>query len=283
MNTVARHANVPKMFKRITSLVKPFQFHCNTHLLNSLVSMANNDLKLSTLENSTKKIGTHDGVFHCDEVLACYMLKTLPEYADAEIVRSRNPEILATCDIVVDVGSEFIPDKLRFDHHQATFAETLSSLRPEFGENWNIRLSSAGLIYVFYGHEVIRNILKNRKSYEITDESLKVIFTKVYEQFIREIDGIDNGVPMFDGEPNYTINTHLSSRISNLNPSWNEKSDDIESRFNRALQLVGETFCDKVFCINNIGCTSIMQHVMKNIFSSGILLYNVLVTCAFNC
>lgn len=33
------------------------------------------------------KIGTHSGTFHCDEALACYMLKRLPEYEDAEIVR----------------------------------------------------------------------------------------------------------------------------------------------------------------------------------------------------
>lgn len=33
------------------------------------------------------KIGTHNGHFHCDEALACFMLKQLPEYADAEIVR----------------------------------------------------------------------------------------------------------------------------------------------------------------------------------------------------
>ena len=33
------------------------------------------------------KIGTHNGQFHCDEVLACFMLKSLPEYKDAEIIR----------------------------------------------------------------------------------------------------------------------------------------------------------------------------------------------------
>lgn len=35
-----------------------------------------------------KVIGTHNGQFHCDEVLACYMLKQLPLYKDATIVRS---------------------------------------------------------------------------------------------------------------------------------------------------------------------------------------------------
>lgn len=30
--------------------------------------------------NARKVIGTHDGKFHCDEVLACAMLKLLPVY-----------------------------------------------------------------------------------------------------------------------------------------------------------------------------------------------------------
>ncbi len=33
------------------------------------------------------KIGTHNGTFHCDEVLACFLLKQLPNYSNAEIVR----------------------------------------------------------------------------------------------------------------------------------------------------------------------------------------------------
>ena len=53
------------------------------------------------------KIGTHNGAFHCDEVLACTMLKLLPEYKDAEIVRSRDQAVLDTCDLVVDVGGVF--------------------------------------------------------------------------------------------------------------------------------------------------------------------------------
>lgn len=40
-----------------------------------------------------KKIGTHNGVFHCDEVLACYMLKKLPLYKDADIVRTRDEAV----------------------------------------------------------------------------------------------------------------------------------------------------------------------------------------------
>lgn len=52
-------------------------------------------------------IGTHDGVFHCDEILACFMLQQLPQYQDAKIVRTRDMKKLEECDIVVDVGSVF--------------------------------------------------------------------------------------------------------------------------------------------------------------------------------
>jgi len=35
----------------------------------------------------TVSIGTHNGSFHCDEVLACFMLTSLPEYKEADIIR----------------------------------------------------------------------------------------------------------------------------------------------------------------------------------------------------
>lgn len=68
--------------------------------------------------NDRKVIGTHDGKFHCDEVLACAMLRLLPEYKDAVVKRSRDPIVLEACDIVVDVGGVFDPQAHRYDHHQ---------------------------------------------------------------------------------------------------------------------------------------------------------------------
>ncbi len=41
-----------------------------------------------TMSNtSTIKIGTHNGHFHCDEIFACFLLKNLPRYTNAEIIR----------------------------------------------------------------------------------------------------------------------------------------------------------------------------------------------------
>lgn len=67
------------------------------------------------------------------------MLKLLPQYEDAVIVRTRDVAKLNDCDIVVDVGAVFDHEKKRYDHHQREFNETLSSLRPELGDKFKIK------------------------------------------------------------------------------------------------------------------------------------------------
>lgn len=52
------------------------------------------------------KIGTHSGTFHCDEALGCWLLRQTPRFKDAEIVRTRDPEVLKDLDVVIDVGGE---------------------------------------------------------------------------------------------------------------------------------------------------------------------------------
>lgn len=64
------------------------------------------------------------------------------------------------------------------------------------GYDTTVKLSSAGLVYCYFGHKIIKHLVP-----ELNEEDLERIFKKVYDTFIIEIDGIDNGVPMFDGEP----------------------------------------------------------------------------------
>lgn len=91
-------------------------------------------------------IGTHSGIFHCDEALACFLLRQLPEYAQAQVYRSRDIDLLhKKCDVIVDVGGVFDHKRKLYDHHQSTFKETFSTLRPEF-KNYNIRWDSSVLL-----------------------------------------------------------------------------------------------------------------------------------------
>lgn len=183
------------------------------------------------------KIGTHDGTFHCDEVLGCSMLKLLSP--QASIIRSRDEKVLKTCDIVIDVGGKYDPEKKLFDHHQKEFTLTASSLIPD--TNYDIKLSSAGLIYCHYGKLVLKKILP-----DVEDKIIDLLFLKIYEGFIQEIDAVDNGVPICDGQPRYYYSTHLSARVKHMNPSWQDPNPDTDAYFYKAMDLVREEFSNKV-------------------------------------
>ena len=91
-------------------------------------------------------------------------------------------------------------------------------------------------------------MLKKLKNVELTDKQLTSVFIKIYQSLIQEIDGIDNGVPQFDGEPSYRINSHLSNRVKKFNPTWTEEktSEEVDELFHKAKEYVGEEFQDKV-------------------------------------
>ncbi|XP_017574659.1 UPF0160 protein MYG1, mitochondrial [Pygocentrus nattereri] len=191
-------------------------------------------------EMSSVKIGTHNGTFHCDEVLACYFLRQLPEYKDAKITRTREPAELAQCEVVVDVGGVYDPSQQRYDHHQRSFVESFNSLCPE--KPWVTKLSSAGLVYFHFG----RRILSQLTGLTQDSRQLEILFDKLYENFVEEVDAVDNGISQCDGEARYTISTNLSARVGYLNPRWNSDCQDTEEGFLKAMVLVGTEFLDRL-------------------------------------
>ncbi|GJE86091.1 MYG1 family protein [Phanerochaete sordida] len=186
-----------------------------------------------------KVIGTHNGTFHCDEALAVYLLRLTQEYAGADLKRTRDPAVLDTCTIVVDVGGVYDEAKQRFDHHQRGFTEI-------FGHGFNTKLSSAGLVYKHFGKEIIANLLKTT----VDDPRIEVLWLKLYREFIEAIDAIDNGINQYptDVPPKYRIRTDVSARVGHLNPAWNQKADaqTVDSLFLKASALVGGEFTDRL-------------------------------------
>lgn len=145
----------------------------------------------------------------------------------------------------MDVGSEYgefylDPTRLRFDHHQAGFAEV-------FTRGFNkVKLSSAGLIYKFYGKQVISELTN------ILDEVvIDVLFIRIYSDMIQAVDGIDNGQQPYETKAKelYKDHTGLSSRVARLNLSWVDDVFDENERFERAMKIAGEEFTD---ILNNI-------------------------------
>ncbi len=126
--------------------------------------------------------------------------------------------MLEECEIVVDVGAVYDPSKNRFDHHQRSFAETFASIDPT--KPWTIKLSSAGLIYVHFGRQILSEILKKHSAHD--EKLVEILYDKLYETFVREIDAIDNGIEIAENRK-YEINTNLSARVSYFNPAWNQE------------------------------------------------------------
>ena len=158
---------------------------------------------------AVKIIGTHDETFQADEVMACALLKLHPIYKCATIRRTREKEELDKCDIVVDVGEKFSQEDRRYDHHQRDFSLTMEELSKGEVES-KTKLSSVGLIYFFYGKDVLRECLK-------CDDKVKIdwIWKKLYFNLIREIDHIDN-----HGAIKGKIKTGITARIGRENPDW---------------------------------------------------------------
>jgi uncharacterized UPF0160 family protein len=218
----------------------PFAFALTNLMDMEVMQGSGNERKRSTSGSHIKSIGTHDGKFHCDEVLACFMLRLLPEYSNAQIIRTRDEEILRTCDIVVDVGGVYDQAQFRFDHHQKSFKESMSSIRPE--KSWVTKLSSAGLIFCHFGERILAQVLEKNRD----DEAIAKIFDKLYENFVEEIDAQDNGISLNDYPMRYRITTTLSQRVGRLNPTWRDANPNEWQCFQKALQIVGEEFLELI-------------------------------------
>ena len=149
-----------------------------------------------------KKVGTHSGKFHADEVMATAILM---ELFDLEIVRTRDEKKLAELDIVYDVGNG------EFDHHGT------EKRHRESGTPY----AACGLIWEKFGRDVIKAWDDSLSSGEVES-----IFYHVDRVLIEGIDAIDNGLKT--GET--FINTmSFSNIISGFNPPWDSDKNHDEA------------------------------------------------------
>ena len=197
------------------------------------------DAKKPKLDSSTMRICTHSGSFHADESLAVYLLRLLPKFQGSQLVRSRNPTDWEESDIVVDVGGKYDGGIKWFDHHQREFSET-------FSQNFQTKLSSAGLIYKHFGKEIIQHVLDLKKPSDI-----ELLYLKVYKEFIEAIDANDNGINNYPSDVEKKFNDKnlgLPALVSHLNPAWNVDpvDKDFDEAFEKASELMGLAFLNLV-------------------------------------
>ncbi|KAF8379962.1 hypothetical protein HHK36_027428 [Tetracentron sinense] len=219
-----------------------FQRYTNIPLMATTLS----DTRVSAFSTGSpihappKRVGTHNGSFHCDEALGCFMIRLTDKFSGAEIVRSRDPQLLDTLDAVLDVGGVYDPSRDRFDHHQKGFDEV-------FGHGFATKLSSAGLVYKHYGMEIIAKELQLDEGHP----DVLRLYLAIYKSFMEAIDAIDNGINQYDTDqpPRYVNNTNLSSRVGRFNLDWTDPDQSAEREneaFQLAMTLAGKEFLERV-------------------------------------
>jgi uncharacterized UPF0160 family protein len=158
------------------------------------------------------KVATHDGGFHADETFALAALKLLGE--PLEIVRTRDAEALAACDVRVDVGMRDDPAAGDFDHHQAGGAGSRAN---------GVSYASFGLLWKAFGERLCGGDAE--------------VAARIDEQLVQGVDANDTGQelssPLIAGAAPMTV----SDVIYALNPVWDEDASPAElaARFDEAV------------------------------------------------
>lgn len=168
-------------------------------------------------EKSSKNllIVTHSGNFHTDEVFACAVLLLLNN-GNVEVIRSRDPEVWAKGDYVVDVGGEYDASRGLFDHHQIGGA----------GKRENdIPYSSFGLVWKEYGEKLCGGAYQVRY---------------IDEKLVQPVDTADNGINTFDLTEKKIFPYLLHHVVTAFRPTWREESEhemSFDEGFAQAMEI----------------------------------------------
>ncbi|ALO35058.1 metal-dependent hydrolase [Colwellia sp. MT41] len=179
-------------------------------------------------------IATHNGNFHADDVFSIAALKHI--FPAFNLVRTRDLDIIAKADIVIDVGGEYDPDTGRFDHHQRGGAGAREN---------GIPYSSFGLIWQKYGLAICQD---NQELADAVDTEL-----------VSTIDAIDCG--HVEG---VATGISLSQTIAMFNPTWQEDSH-FDSCFDEAVDFAARVLTRFIAAANGgISAKDIVAKAIEN-------------------
>lgn len=84
---VAKHLHGLQVF---SALPASFTSHHNRNSVKEEDNDNNNNNNSDDHNHHKKVIATHNGMFHCDETMACGLLRHTHNFASADILRTRN-------------------------------------------------------------------------------------------------------------------------------------------------------------------------------------------------
>lgn len=110
-------------------------------------------------------------------------------------------------------------------------------------------MSSAGIIYKYYGKEVIKNMAKSIYERNLDEKTLDLVYQNMYRKIIMEVDAIDNGTMQGD-DLCYGISTDIASRVASYNSPWNAPESlgySQHTQFKKAMKICEKAFIHKLY------------------------------------
>lgn len=172
---------------------------------------------------------THAGKFHPDDVFSTVLLSKIVD--NPVVCRTTNQDVKSDNAIIYDIGFG------AFDHHGPN---------AKYRQESPIKYCSFGLLWQEYGHKYLKDIPSNNQD---------LLFKKIDENLIKQIDAIDNGLFPEINAP-YPL-SDLDMIIDLFNSNWNEEKDNDES-FLSALEIAEKIF-DRFIMKQNALITAISK------------------------
>jgi len=199
-------------------------------------------------------IATHSGKFHADDVWAAAVLNLM--FPGSELLRTRDPAVIAHADFAVDVGGVWDPEKGRFDHHQKGFQGARAS---------GVVYASAGLVWKEYGPRCVA-LVAEQAGHALSLTQATEIAHAIDADLVQYLDMSDTGAAR-----NAPGSYGLSAIISGFNPGWLDEqaagsaaaADALRmTRFRRAMEIATDILRNGV--LYRVGALLAVQQVRQS-------------------
>ena len=182
------------------------------------------------------RLGTHNGSMHTDEILfIAIMIMSLRfrfgESVKYEIIRTRNPKLLATCHYVGDVGGIYCHPKGIYDHHQLGGA----------GSRNGFPYAASGLGWKHYGEDCVRHLINQMSGVPSSESAITEIADLVDRNLIQFVDGIDNKViRTMPAKHRVSSQTIYPNLLQSVFAAFNEQTPgkSADDRFHEAVKVM---------------------------------------------
>ena len=142
------------------------------------------------------QIAVHNGKFHADDIFACAVASMIHPFCG--FIRTRDPLLLKSCEMRIDVGGVNNPETMDFDHHMKGGA----------GSRLNgVPYAAFGLMWKKFGLE----ISGSGRVRDFVDDHL-----------VSTIDSLDCGIVPPDAKKIYSV----ADAFDSFNPSWDEDENE---------------------------------------------------------